>query len=99
MIVWRAVFPPPPPPLEDSRGGGQRHLVEQLLNHLDVNGYRTKLLSTQDAAIFVPGPLRTTILGLVEQYDVRTSCTADVPPENGGTVVKDFRLSISSAKQ
>uniref|UniRef100_A0AAV1UYB9 Chromo domain-containing protein n=1 Tax=Peronospora matthiolae TaxID=2874970 RepID=A0AAV1UYB9_9STRA len=38
-----SVFPPPPPPLEDSRGG-QRYLVEQLLNHRDVNGRRTSYL-------------------------------------------------------
>uniref|UniRef100_A0AAV1T7L6 Chromo domain-containing protein n=1 Tax=Peronospora matthiolae TaxID=2874970 RepID=A0AAV1T7L6_9STRA len=43
MIVWESVFPPPPPPLEDSRGG-QRYLVEQLLNHRDVNGRRTSYL-------------------------------------------------------
>uniref|UniRef100_A0AAV1VBS2 Chromo domain-containing protein n=1 Tax=Peronospora matthiolae TaxID=2874970 RepID=A0AAV1VBS2_9STRA len=38
-----SVFPPPPPPLEDSRGG-QRYLVEQMLNHRDVNGRRTSYL-------------------------------------------------------
>uniref|UniRef100_A0AAV1V2Y2 Chromo domain-containing protein n=1 Tax=Peronospora matthiolae TaxID=2874970 RepID=A0AAV1V2Y2_9STRA len=36
------VFPPPPHPYMDS-GGGQRFLVERILNHRDVNGVRTNL--------------------------------------------------------
>uniref|UniRef100_A0AAV1VBI0 Uncharacterized protein n=1 Tax=Peronospora matthiolae TaxID=2874970 RepID=A0AAV1VBI0_9STRA len=51
-----SVFPPPPPPLEDS-SGGQRYLVEQLLNHRDVNGRRTSYLSSGGAAIPRPGIL------------------------------------------
>uniref|UniRef100_A0AAV1UIH6 Tf2-1-like SH3-like domain-containing protein n=1 Tax=Peronospora matthiolae TaxID=2874970 RepID=A0AAV1UIH6_9STRA len=39
----KSVFTPPLPPLEDSRGG-QRYLVERLLNHRDVNGRRTSYL-------------------------------------------------------
>uniref|UniRef100_A0AAV1SX71 Chromo domain-containing protein n=1 Tax=Peronospora matthiolae TaxID=2874970 RepID=A0AAV1SX71_9STRA len=38
-----SVLPPPQPPLEDSRGG-QRYLIEQLLNHRDVNGRHTSYL-------------------------------------------------------
>uniref|UniRef100_A0AAV1UQU3 Chromo domain-containing protein n=1 Tax=Peronospora matthiolae TaxID=2874970 RepID=A0AAV1UQU3_9STRA len=37
------VFPPPPHPLVDS-GGGQRFLVERILNHCDLNGIRTTYL-------------------------------------------------------
>uniref|UniRef100_A0AAV1TI02 Chromo domain-containing protein n=1 Tax=Peronospora matthiolae TaxID=2874970 RepID=A0AAV1TI02_9STRA len=37
------VFPPPPHPLVDS-SGGQRFLVERILNHRDVNGVRTSYL-------------------------------------------------------
>uniref|UniRef100_A0AAV1UNI9 Chromo domain-containing protein n=1 Tax=Peronospora matthiolae TaxID=2874970 RepID=A0AAV1UNI9_9STRA len=69
-----SVFPPPPPPLEDSRGV-QRYLVEQLLNHRDVNGRRTSYLvrwrgyppswDTREPR----SQLMTDILGLVEQYD------------------------------
>uniref|UniRef100_A0AAV1V714 Uncharacterized protein n=1 Tax=Peronospora matthiolae TaxID=2874970 RepID=A0AAV1V714_9STRA len=49
-----SVFPPPPPPLKDSRGG-QRYLVEQLLNHRDVNGRR--VTSSGGAVIPRPGIL------------------------------------------
>uniref|UniRef100_A0AAV1U7V8 Uncharacterized protein n=1 Tax=Peronospora matthiolae TaxID=2874970 RepID=A0AAV1U7V8_9STRA len=35
-----SAFLPPPPPLECSRGG-QRYMIERLLNHRDVNGRRT----------------------------------------------------------
>uniref|UniRef100_A0AAV1UNE4 Chromo domain-containing protein n=1 Tax=Peronospora matthiolae TaxID=2874970 RepID=A0AAV1UNE4_9STRA len=38
-----SVIPPPSPPLEDSRGG-QRNLIERLLNYRDVNGRRTSYL-------------------------------------------------------
>uniref|UniRef100_A0AAV1TP16 Chromo domain-containing protein n=1 Tax=Peronospora matthiolae TaxID=2874970 RepID=A0AAV1TP16_9STRA len=37
------MFPPPPHPLVDS-SGGQRFLVERILNHRDVNGIRTSYL-------------------------------------------------------
>uniref|UniRef100_A0AAV1T2L3 Chromo domain-containing protein n=1 Tax=Peronospora matthiolae TaxID=2874970 RepID=A0AAV1T2L3_9STRA len=37
------VFPPPPHPLVDS-SGGQRFLVERILDHRDVNGVRTSYL-------------------------------------------------------
>uniref|UniRef100_A0AAV1TLD8 Chromo domain-containing protein n=1 Tax=Peronospora matthiolae TaxID=2874970 RepID=A0AAV1TLD8_9STRA len=37
------LFPPPPHPLVDS-GGGQRFLVERILNYRDVNGVRTSYL-------------------------------------------------------
>uniref|UniRef100_A0AAV1US51 Integrase catalytic domain-containing protein n=1 Tax=Peronospora matthiolae TaxID=2874970 RepID=A0AAV1US51_9STRA len=68
------VFPPPPPPLEDSRGG-QRYLVEQLLNHRDVNGRRTSYLVRWRG--YPPSwdsweprsQLMIDVLGLVEQYD------------------------------
>uniref|UniRef100_A0AAV1UG00 Chromo domain-containing protein n=1 Tax=Peronospora matthiolae TaxID=2874970 RepID=A0AAV1UG00_9STRA len=42
-LCGESVFPPPPPPLENSRGV-QRYLVEQLLNHRNVNGRRTSYL-------------------------------------------------------
>uniref|UniRef100_A0AAV1U769 Chromo domain-containing protein n=1 Tax=Peronospora matthiolae TaxID=2874970 RepID=A0AAV1U769_9STRA len=69
-----SVFPPPPPPLEDSRGG-QRYLVEQLLNHRDVNGRRTSYLVRCRG--FPPSwdsweprsQLMADVLGLVEKYD------------------------------
>uniref|UniRef100_A0AAV1VI11 Chromo domain-containing protein n=1 Tax=Peronospora matthiolae TaxID=2874970 RepID=A0AAV1VI11_9STRA len=69
-----SVFPPPPPPLEDSRGG-QRYLVEQLLNHRDVNGRRTSYLVRWRG--YPPSwdtweprsQLMVDVLGLVEQYD------------------------------
>uniref|UniRef100_A0AAV1TZR4 Uncharacterized protein n=1 Tax=Peronospora matthiolae TaxID=2874970 RepID=A0AAV1TZR4_9STRA len=104
MIVWRASFLLPPPPLEDSRGG-QRHLVEQLLNHRDVNGRRTSYL--RPVARLIPRPgilgsprsqLMVDVLGLVEQYDDGTSCAAEGTAGESlpGTVVKDFRLSIPS---
>uniref|UniRef100_A0AAV1T1M5 Uncharacterized protein n=1 Tax=Peronospora matthiolae TaxID=2874970 RepID=A0AAV1T1M5_9STRA len=69
-----SVFPPPPPPLEDSRGG-QRYLVEQLLNHRDVNGRRTSYLVRwrgypQSWDSWEPrSQLMIDVLGLVEQYD------------------------------
>uniref|UniRef100_A0AAV1VK32 Uncharacterized protein n=1 Tax=Peronospora matthiolae TaxID=2874970 RepID=A0AAV1VK32_9STRA len=37
------VFRPPPHPLVDS-SGGQRFLVERILNHLDLNGFQTSNL-------------------------------------------------------
>uniref|UniRef100_A0AAV1TQ54 Chromo domain-containing protein n=1 Tax=Peronospora matthiolae TaxID=2874970 RepID=A0AAV1TQ54_9STRA len=69
-----SVFPPPPPPLEDSRGG-QRYLVEQLLNHRDVNGRQTSYLVRWRG--YPPSwdswepcsQLMIDVLGLVEQYD------------------------------
>uniref|UniRef100_A0AAV1UII4 Integrase catalytic domain-containing protein n=1 Tax=Peronospora matthiolae TaxID=2874970 RepID=A0AAV1UII4_9STRA len=69
-----SVFPPPPPPLEDSRGV-QRYLVEQLLNHRDVNGRRTSYLVRWRG--YPPSwdtweprsQLMDDVLGLVEQYD------------------------------
>uniref|UniRef100_A0AAV1VLG5 Chromo domain-containing protein n=1 Tax=Peronospora matthiolae TaxID=2874970 RepID=A0AAV1VLG5_9STRA len=69
-----SVFPPPPPPLEDSRGG-QRYLVEQPLNHRDVNGRRTSYLVRWRG--YPPSwdsweprsQLMIDVLGLVEQYD------------------------------
>uniref|UniRef100_A0AAV1VC13 Chromo domain-containing protein n=1 Tax=Peronospora matthiolae TaxID=2874970 RepID=A0AAV1VC13_9STRA len=67
-------FPQPPPPLEDSRGG-QRYLVEQLLNHRDVNGRRTSYLVRWRS--YPPSwdsweprsQLMVDVLGLEEQYD------------------------------
>uniref|UniRef100_A0AAV1V0B9 Chromo domain-containing protein n=1 Tax=Peronospora matthiolae TaxID=2874970 RepID=A0AAV1V0B9_9STRA len=69
-----SVFPPPPPPLEDSRGG-QRYLVEQLLNHRDVNGRRMSYLvrwrgypSSWDT--WEPrSQLMIDVLSLIKQYD------------------------------
>uniref|UniRef100_A0AAV1UBL9 Chromo domain-containing protein n=1 Tax=Peronospora matthiolae TaxID=2874970 RepID=A0AAV1UBL9_9STRA len=69
-----SVFPPPPPPLEDSRSG-QRYLVEQLLNHRDVNGRRTSYLFRWRG--YPPywdtwephSQLMIDVLGLVEQND------------------------------
>uniref|UniRef100_A0AAV1TX21 Chromo domain-containing protein n=1 Tax=Peronospora matthiolae TaxID=2874970 RepID=A0AAV1TX21_9STRA len=69
-----SVFPPPPTPLEDSRGG-QLYLVEQLLNHRDVNGRRTSYLVRWRG--YPPSwdtweprsQLMIDVLGLVEQYD------------------------------
>uniref|UniRef100_A0AAV1T3U5 Integrase catalytic domain-containing protein n=1 Tax=Peronospora matthiolae TaxID=2874970 RepID=A0AAV1T3U5_9STRA len=69
-----SVFPPPPPPFKDSRGG-QRYLVEQLLNHRDVNGRRTSYLVRWRG--YPPSwdtweprfQLMVDVLGLVEQYD------------------------------
>uniref|UniRef100_A0AAV1URY1 Uncharacterized protein n=1 Tax=Peronospora matthiolae TaxID=2874970 RepID=A0AAV1URY1_9STRA len=69
-----SVFPPPSPPLEDSRGG-QRYLVEQLLNHRDVNGRRTSYLvrwrgySPSWDSWEPRSHLMIDVLGLVEQYD------------------------------
>uniref|UniRef100_A0AAV1VI17 Chromo domain-containing protein n=1 Tax=Peronospora matthiolae TaxID=2874970 RepID=A0AAV1VI17_9STRA len=74
MIVWRASFLLPPPPLEDSRGG-QRYLVEQLLNHRDVNGRRTSYLVRWRGyppswdSWELRSQLMVDVLGLVEQYD------------------------------
>uniref|UniRef100_A0AAV1TE87 Uncharacterized protein n=1 Tax=Peronospora matthiolae TaxID=2874970 RepID=A0AAV1TE87_9STRA len=70
-----SVFPPPPPPLEDSRGG-QRYLVEQLLNHRDVNRTSDEL-PRPVARVYPPSwdsweprsQLMVDVLGLVEQYD------------------------------
>uniref|UniRef100_A0AAV1UPB5 Chromo domain-containing protein n=1 Tax=Peronospora matthiolae TaxID=2874970 RepID=A0AAV1UPB5_9STRA len=70
----KSVFPPSPPPLEDSRGD-QRYLVEQLLNHRDVNGRRTSYLVRCRG--YPPSwdtwelrsQLIIDLLDLVEQYD------------------------------
>uniref|UniRef100_A0AAV1UX66 Chromo domain-containing protein n=1 Tax=Peronospora matthiolae TaxID=2874970 RepID=A0AAV1UX66_9STRA len=77
-IVWRAFSLDLSPPLEDSRGG-QSYLVEQLLNHRDVNGRRTSYLvrwrgypSSWDS--WEPrSQLMVDVLGLVEQYDAAHS--------------------------
>uniref|UniRef100_A0AAV1V563 Chromo domain-containing protein n=1 Tax=Peronospora matthiolae TaxID=2874970 RepID=A0AAV1V563_9STRA len=69
-----SVFPPPPPRLEDSRGG-QCYLVEQLLNHRDVNGRRKSYLVRWCGyppywdAWEPRSQLMIDVLGLVEQYD------------------------------
>uniref|UniRef100_A0AAV1TW74 Chromo domain-containing protein n=1 Tax=Peronospora matthiolae TaxID=2874970 RepID=A0AAV1TW74_9STRA len=68
------VFPPPPHPLVDS-GGGQRFLVERILNHRDLNGVRTSYLVRWRG--YPPAwdswepraQLIVDVLGLVEQYD------------------------------
>uniref|UniRef100_A0AAV1U797 Chromo domain-containing protein n=1 Tax=Peronospora matthiolae TaxID=2874970 RepID=A0AAV1U797_9STRA len=73
-----SVFPPPPPTLEDSRGG-QKYLVEQLLNHRDVNGRQTSYLVRWRG--YPPSwdtweprsQLMIDVLGLVEQYDAARS--------------------------
>uniref|UniRef100_A0AAV1UCQ4 Chromo domain-containing protein n=1 Tax=Peronospora matthiolae TaxID=2874970 RepID=A0AAV1UCQ4_9STRA len=68
------VFPPPPYALVDS-SGGQRFLVELILNHRYVNGVRTSYLvrwrgcppawdSWEPRAQMI-----VDVLGLVEQYD------------------------------
>uniref|UniRef100_A0AAV1SZS5 Chromo domain-containing protein n=1 Tax=Peronospora matthiolae TaxID=2874970 RepID=A0AAV1SZS5_9STRA len=68
------VFSPPPPPLEASRGG-QRYMVEQLLNHRDVNGRRTSYLvrwrgHPPSWDTWEPrSQLMIDVLGMVEQYD------------------------------
>uniref|UniRef100_A0AAV1UKA1 Chromo domain-containing protein n=1 Tax=Peronospora matthiolae TaxID=2874970 RepID=A0AAV1UKA1_9STRA len=68
------VFPPPPHPLVDS-SGGQRFLVERILNNRDVNGVRTSYLVRWRG--YPPAwdsweacaQLIVDALGLVEQYD------------------------------
>uniref|UniRef100_M4BFS8 Chromo domain-containing protein n=1 Tax=Hyaloperonospora arabidopsidis (strain Emoy2) TaxID=559515 RepID=M4BFS8_HYAAE len=68
------VFPPPPHPLIDARGG-QRFLVERLLNHRDEKGRRTSYLVRwrgypPSADSWEPrSQLLIDVLGLVEQYD------------------------------
>uniref|UniRef100_A0AAV1VKZ8 Chromo domain-containing protein n=1 Tax=Peronospora matthiolae TaxID=2874970 RepID=A0AAV1VKZ8_9STRA len=67
-------FQPPPHPLVDS-GGGQRFLVERLLNHRDVNGVRTSYLVLWRG--YPPAwdswepraQLIVDVPGLVEKYD------------------------------
>ena len=68
------VFPPPPHHLVDSHGG-QRFLVERILNHRDVNGERTSYLVRWQG--YPPSwdswepraQLMADVQGLVEQYD------------------------------
>ena len=68
------VFPPSSYPLIDARGG-QRFLVERLLNHRDEKGRRTSYLVRWSgyppyADSWEPrSQLLVDILGLVEQYD------------------------------
>uniref|UniRef100_A0AAV1V049 Chromo domain-containing protein n=1 Tax=Peronospora matthiolae TaxID=2874970 RepID=A0AAV1V049_9STRA len=68
------VFPPPPHPVVDS-SGGQRFLVERILNHRDVNGVRTSYLVLWRG--YPPAcdswnpraKLIVDVLGIVKQYD------------------------------
>uniref|UniRef100_A0AAV1T4V9 Chromo domain-containing protein n=1 Tax=Peronospora matthiolae TaxID=2874970 RepID=A0AAV1T4V9_9STRA len=68
------VFPPPPHALVDSRGG-QRFLVERILNHYDVKGVRTSYLVRWRGyppawdSLEPRAQLIVDFLGLVEQYD------------------------------
>uniref|UniRef100_A0AAV1T8D6 Chromo domain-containing protein n=1 Tax=Peronospora matthiolae TaxID=2874970 RepID=A0AAV1T8D6_9STRA len=68
------MFPPPPHPLVES-SGGQRFLVERILNHRDVNGVRTSYLVRWRG--YPPAwdgwepraQLIVDVIRLVEQYD------------------------------
>ena len=68
------MFPPPPHPLIDARGG-QRFLMERLLNHRDEKGRRASYLVRWRG--YPPSvdswdprsQLLVDVLGLVEQYD------------------------------
>ena len=68
------MFPPPPNTLIDTQGG-QRFLVEQLLNQRDVKGRQTTYLvlwrgySPSADSWEICSQLMMGVLGLVEQYD------------------------------
>uniref|UniRef100_A0AAV1T731 Uncharacterized protein n=1 Tax=Peronospora matthiolae TaxID=2874970 RepID=A0AAV1T731_9STRA len=94
-----SVFPPPQPPLEDSRGG-QRYLVERLLNHSGVSDVG-RVISSGGAAYpqscysWEPrSQLMVDVLGLVGHYDAAHPGAAEGPPEKDllNTVVKGFQV-------
>ena len=86
------VFPPPPHPLIDARGG-QRFLVERLLNHRDVKGRRKSYLVRwrgypPSVDSWKPrSQLLVDVLGLVEQYNKAHSIPKEAHRETNASAL------------